>query len=61
MRDALLAAAAEAEAGLHSGKATKHALVIDGECLEDVMRTSSTGELIGHQAAFLALTQHCTR
>jgi len=60
VRDALIAAAAEAEAGLHSGKASKHALVVDGECLEDVMRTSSTGELIGHQAAFLSLTQHCT-
>ena len=60
VRDALVVAAVEAEAKLRSGKASKHALVIDGECLEDVMRTSSTGELVGSQAAFLRFTQHCT-
>ena len=42
------------------GKASKHALVIDGECLEDVMRTSAQGELVGSQAHFLRFTQHCS-
>ncbi len=56
----LEAATKEAEQGAREGKAVKHALVIDGECLEDVMRTSAAGELIGCQEQFLKFTQYCT-